>query len=191
MLSHKRVLMVVYLLVAYIDETKIGGLDMSQENQEITVCIIQKVDIPSYSDVFASRERTAYRVGRPDGSLMKVFNIGESEAYTICTNLPEELLEIIKDHYGLIELDKANVKMTPEQLEAEDKELAKVTAPEVSSEVSDALTEAVDEGMDIESLTRDELRGLARQLEIKNYSKMTVDQLKSAIDEVVNAPEEV
>lgn len=174
---------------------------MSHEvNNEITVCIIQKVDIPSYSDVFASRERTAYRVGRPDGSLMKVFNIGESEAYTICTNLPEDLLEIIKEHYGLVTIDEANAKMSPEQLEAEDRELAEVVpAPElpptepieVADALPDAVIEEVVEGMDIESLTRGELRGLARQLEIKNYSKMTVAELKSAIEEVVNTPEEV
>lgn len=70
---------------------------------EINYCCISKSPFHSYSDVFASNQLTTYQIGRPDGPQMRMYNISEEEAKTICRNLPSELLEVVKEHYGLKE----------------------------------------------------------------------------------------
>lgn len=90
------------------------------ESVEITHVCIHPNKHHSYSDVFGSREPSAYVIGRPDGSPMKLYNVGYDEAVSLVTTLPEELLEVIKAHYGLIEGEEkpfVAADLTPEQLE--------------------------------------------------------------------------
>lgn len=71
--------------------------------KQISYCCFSENKHHSYSDVFGSRELTAYRIGRPDGSPMKMFNVSQSEAESICRNLPAELLDVVKEEYKLVE----------------------------------------------------------------------------------------
>lgn len=111
---------------------------------------IFKTSIPCYSDVYASRERAKYRIGRPDGSPMSCYNLSEKETITILTNLPPELVEVVKQHY----------------------------------KTSEDQTVTVDEGLALEEMSRDNLRQLCKDLDIKSYGKMTKEEMIAAIEEV-------
>ena len=79
--------------------------------KQISYCCFSENQHHSYSDVFGSRELTAYRIGRPDGSPMKMFNVSKNEAESICRHLPVELLEIVKDEYGLVSASETNKEL--------------------------------------------------------------------------------
>lgn len=127
----------------------------------------------SYSDVYASREKTAYRVGRPDGSPMSCYNLSEREAKELLENLPEELLEHVKEHFGLVEGG------FPDKEEPSSVNEAKELIEEVKKE-SEVVAE-LEDGLPLEEMTRDKLRDLCKQLDITGVSKYTKDELVEAI----------
>ena len=120
----------------------------------------------SYSDVYASREKTAYRVGRPDGSPMSCYNLSEREAKELLENLPEELLDHVKEHFGLVEGESG--ELVPE---TEATELI-----EEVKEETEAL-ESLEDGKPLEEMTGDELRDLCKQLGLTGYSRMKNDEM--------------
>lgn len=159
----------------------------------------------SYSDVYASREKTKYRIGRPDGSPMMCFNISEKEAVTILTSLPNELLEIVKDHYGLEEPKPFDPSSLSNELLEYIKEHYGLTEgshfgvgevdraipieneedtkhPEYPPETEEDTTTPVEEGISLEEMTRDQLRDLCKQLEIKGYGKWSKEEMIKAIE---------
>lgn len=159
---------------------------------EIPYCCISKNVHHSYSDVYASRDRTAYRIGKPDGSPMKMYNVSESEAISIVTHLPEELLEAVKKHYNLVEAAPgAGVNTTSEADHAGHTD--ELTDDELISLLSDKSVSEDKEDFNVEINDMDvpQLRELAKQLEIRGYSKMTKDVLIAAINDVVDSQEEI
>ena len=62
---------------------------------------IYRTNTHCYSDVYASREKAIYRIGRPDGSPMSCYNISLNEAKSILANLPSELVDYVKEYYGI------------------------------------------------------------------------------------------
>lgn len=121
----------------------------------------------AYSDVYASRTRAIYSVGRPDGALARNFNLSKDEAEQIVTNLPEELLEVVKEHYGLVEGEKE---------------------PETEQEVEEVEEVKEDESVPsktIEEMTARELKDLARQLEIP-YSNKSKDEMVESINKFLD-----
>lgn len=115
--------MLVFIVECYTQQypkrKHIGGITLT-ESVEITHVCIHPNKHHSYSDVFGSREPSVYVIGRPDGSPMKLYNVGYDEAVSLVTTLPEELLEVVKAHYGLIEGEPrlfVAADLTPEQLE--------------------------------------------------------------------------
>lgn len=88
---------------------------------------IFKSTVHAYSDVYASKERASYTIGRPDGARAACFNISEREAHEILANLPEELKPEGAD------LDH----LTDEQLDSIKLKYGLVSAEAVEEEVSD------------------------------------------------------
>lgn len=133
----------------------------------------------SYSDVYASREKTAYRVGRPDGSPMTCFNLSEREAKEMLSHLPEELLQHVKDHYDLV--PSAVLKELEEELA--DGMMSKNQYEDiVDTDVTDeSIVSELEEGVPLEEMTRDQLRDVCKTLEITGYSKLSKDELIAAI----------
>lgn len=90
----------------------------------------------AYSEVYGSRELASYRLGRPDGSIVRTFAISKREAVEVVKNLPAELkqeaglvngefevealtdeqLEDIKQHHNLIVNEPMNMEQLPEEL---------------------------------------------------------------------------
>lgn len=127
----------------------------------------------AYSQVYGSRELAKYFIGRPDGAIALLFPVSEKEAHEIVTNLPDELLELVKEHYGLV----------PAAVKADSIEEA------AQEEEAEPLLVDVD-GIDIDELDVTQLKDLAKQLDIKGYSKMTKDKLILAIGALAEASEE-
>lgn len=128
------------------------------------------IKIHAYSGL--SREKAVYSVGRPDWAKMQNLSISANEAREIMTNLPPELLEIVKDHYGL-------VKLTDNVLRDNT-----ITTDDISSLTSEDQVVTVEEGIALEEMTRDELRQLCKQLEITGYSSWSKEKLIEAIEKV-------
>jgi len=125
------------------------------------------------SDVFNSSGVAKYQIGLEDGSPIKKYNITEKEAHEILTNLPEELLEFVKAHYNL-----ADVTIT--------QHIPIVNVPTVEDVI--VIPVGLDDGetLDLEPMTVEDLRSLARQLDIKGYSRMNKAELHEAINEIVD-----
>lgn len=147
---------------------------------EITHVCIHPNKHHSYSDVFGSREAAAYIIGRPDGSPMKLYNIGQSEVVSLLTTLPEELLEIVKEHYNLVEA--APAEPTIEDIEHLAQAITEAP-PSVDVDLDDF-------NIDVESMELPQLRSLAKQLDIKGAHKLGKAKIIELIDELVTNQQE-
>lgn len=148
----------------------------------------------SYSDVYASRQKTKYRIGRPDGSPMMCYNISEEEAKTILTSLPPELLEVVKKHYHLFaegEVFKPeNLSETFIEAIKEHYNLVPVhqtfygtgEVDQMIPKTEEDTNVPVEEDIALEEMTRDQLRDICKQLEIKSYGKWSKEEMINAIE---------
>lgn len=150
---------------------------------EITYTCIHENKHHSYSDVFGSREIAKYRIGRPDGSPMKLFNVSEAEAISIVTNLPDELLEVVKQHYGLVEAAATDVvENLINELPDETPETPIVDGVYVDDEG--------DLNVNLEEMTVKDLKSLCKQLGITGYSDLNKEELIAAINQEVDDSDE-
>jgi Rho termination factor, N-terminal domain len=133
--------------------------------------------VRAYSDVFGSREKVAYFIGRPDSTYLKCYGLSERETIELLTNLPEELLEVVKKHYHLI----PDPNHAPSLMDKETKETA------VEAETVEEFIEAHEkaEEVDLHEFSRNELRELAKELGVKGYADMKKDDLVQAIEEAM------
>lgn len=122
----------------------------------------------SYSDVYASRQKTKYRIGRPDGSPMMCYNISEAEAKTILTSLPDELLEVVKEHYNLVPAHQTFYGVGEVE--------------QMIPKTEEDMTVPVEEDISLDEMTRDQLRDICKQLEIKGYGKWSKEEMIEAIE---------
>jgi glycine cleavage system protein P-like pyridoxal-binding family len=137
--------------------------------------------VHAYSQVYSSRERAKYFIGRPDGAIGLLFAVSEREMNEIMTNLPEELLEAAKKHYGLVSISDVS-KSIEETFETEN------VLVHPSGEVAIELTEQEDlEEVDIYKMNIKQLRQVASQLEIKGYTKYDKEELLKKIEEVADS----
>jgi hypothetical protein len=153
----------------------------------------------TYSDVYASRASAAYMIGRPDGAMGKRYAVSKDEALEIVTNLPEELLEAVKEHYSLIPsgvtayLAKAAEPVTAEAIlqkveeELQDGTLGLKQFEAIKAEYEDP---AEEEGIDLGSMNIKQLRKVASDLGITGYTKYDKDTLKEKIETFAAESEE-
>jgi hypothetical protein len=164
--------------------------------------MIVATSINTASDL-GSRERASYFVGRPDWAHALRTYISENEAKSIVTNLPEELLEAVKEHYGLVEKGTFTNGLPGEVLAVTpnpDELLAAQILVKVEEELKDGslgseqfatiknevLKPSEPEEVDIYSMNITQLRQVASQLEIKGYTKYTKDELIKKIEEATD-----
>lgn len=126
------------------------------------------------------RERAAYFIGRPDWAMANRIAVSEREAVEIVQNLPEALLNVIKEHYGLVEVEKVAESIVENVKEVE----SIVIAPDGEVSINDT-----DDDMDIEKMNLTQLRQLAKQLDIPSYSRLNTTDLRKKINELVESEE--
>lgn len=154
---------------------------------------IFRTNMRTYSHAgFGNREIASFFIGRPDGPTSNLYAVSEREAHELVTNLPDELLELIKTHYGLyesvIEPDKevaAQILVKVEE-ELQDGTLGAKQFEAIKEEV---LTPSDEDEVDIYDMNITQLRQVASQLEIKGYTKYSKDELLKKIEEVAEASE--
>lgn len=109
---------------------------------------------------------------------MAIFNVSEQEAREIFTNLPEELLEIVKSHYGLGAAETPTVQTVDEKPSDEGTAHEIVLVDDI--QLNDDEEKTVEKS-DLKKLTVKELKDYAKLLEIKGYSKLNEHELIEAV----------
>lgn len=142
----------------------------------------------------------AYCIGRPDGARMALYNVTQQQAEEIVTNLPEELLELVKSHYNLVEaaeniaapggglaeitgdipnvVESEPVTLTAAFTDPADDWIDETPAPIDADPIQDGMEivpESVEGVDDLNELTLEELKDLARELKMTGYSKYKAD----------------
>jgi hypothetical protein len=141
--------------------------------------MIQPVQIfPTSMNTYSTfcRERASYFIGRPDWAMAQRTNISEREALEIVKNLPEELLEVVKEHYKLVPMEVVAESIV--------ETFEKPVLIHDNGEIE--LTEE-EETIDLDKMNITQLRKLASELEIKSYTKYDKEELKAKIEELVES----
>lgn len=154
---------------------------------------IYRTNMRVYSHAgFGNREIASFYIGRPDGPTSNLYAISEREAHELITNLPDELLEVIKNHYGLgkaIDSDKEYASQVLEKVEEELKD-GVLGTKQYESIKEEVLTPLDDEEVDVYSMNITQLRQVASELEIKGYTKYNKEELLKKIEKVAEASED-
>lgn len=113
-------------------------------------------------------------LGRPDWTVSKCTALSERETVEALTNLPDDLLELVKSHYGLSGAAETPVIQTVD----ESTNHKVLLTDDVNLNDEDEKTV---EKSDLKKLSVKELKENAKLLEIKGYSKLNEDELIEAI----------
>lgn len=129
---------------------------------------IFKSTVHAYSDVYGSRQKAEYAIGRPDGARASCFNLSENEVKEILDNLPEEF----------------EIK-APEKDNETSKDVNETTID--SGQLNEFMNQ--EEEKNLEDMSVPELRKEAKSIGISGYSDMRRDELVKAIYAELSIPE--
>lgn len=119
------------------------------------------------SDVYGSRSKAAYVVGRPDGPLSNIFALSKEEAIEIVQNLPEELKQ-----YCSAPVEEVNEVEIAEHFE----EVSPVLVEDVDLEGYEKVAEEMAVSK-YQALTVKALKELAKERGLTGYSKLNEAEL--------------